>query len=188
VVSVSLKVELPLKASSSEELLILANDLQEKVKAADLGRTKDLKQLSAQEEELAEESGEGGNPYEDGQPKPGEPVFLFVSKISEQEQAKALAEAYQKAKREAERLARAAEAELGPLLYLDNTPIGADFADEAMMDYSGRYAYQMRQRFGQLAGDEQAREAVGFQPGKAVYRVSVTASFGIKTLKPMPTK
>src|SRR5713101_2603991 len=96
VVAMTLKAEVPLKASSPEELLILAHLLEEKIKAADVGGLKELKQLSPQDEESAEENPQAGFVMglggEGTETKRGEPTFLYVSKVSEDDQTKALAE------------------------------------------------------------------------------------------------
>ena len=52
--------------------------------------------------------------YDDGsQPTPGEPIFFFVTKISPQDLAGALAAAFTKARQQAEELSKAAGSELG---------------------------------------------------------------------------
>jgi uncharacterized protein YggE len=177
VVSATLKAELPLKAGTPEEFLALAHGLTEKIKAADLGGQKELKQLSPQEEEAAEETAaEVGMSGEE--PQRGEPLILYVSKISEEEHDKALAEAFQKARREAGRLARSAGAELGPLHHLANTSQSGGDIDPEMYAYSRANYYRMMQ--GNRSGEDRATEAVGVQPGKTTFRVMVTASFLVK--------
>jgi uncharacterized protein YggE len=172
-VSVSLKADLPLKASGPEEVLVRGQELLEKVKAADLGGLKELEKLSPQEEELAEENmaqfgGEEGLKQE-------EPAFLFVCKISEEEHAKALAEAFQKARREAPQLARAAGAELGALQQLEGTGQSRS-AEEVTAAYQ---TFRMRGGIVQPALPAEAREAAGTQPGTVVYRVAVMAGFAL---------
>ncbi len=186
VVFVPLKFEIPLPSADAEELLVQASALQDKIKVADLGGLKEIKQVSPQDEELAEEIQDqfGG---EDNEPKRGEPVFLYISKISEADHAKALASAFQKARRDAARLAQAAGAELGPLQHLDNNSAATNMEDAATMYQmtNNPYAYQLMQRFRtNQPPDDGPAEAIGLQPGKATYRVAVSVSFGLRTLPP----
>src|SRR5262249_6225391 len=139
VVYVPLKFEMPLKAADAEELLILASALEEKIKGADLGGIKEGKQMSPQDEEMAQEVMEQV-PNDENEPRRGEPLFLFVSKVSTADQDQALASAFQKAKREAGRLARAAGAELGTLVHLDNNS-GTAGVEEAWAMANTPYAY-----------------------------------------------
>src|SRR5438067_851180 len=119
-----------------------------------------------------------GGPGQPGQPAPGEPVFVYVCKISEEERTKATAEAFAKAKREAERLARAAGAELGGLHHLANqfSP-GGDWGELSMLMRRG-YDPGVVGRSADSPADD---EAVGVQAGKVSLHVAVTAQF---TLKP----
>jgi uncharacterized protein YggE len=182
VVGVTIKADLPLKAAGAEELLAVAHGLQEKVKAADLGGLKELAKLSPQEEEAAEEAQAAAQmPGAEEMPKRGEPVFLFVSKVPEAERAKALAEAFGNAKREAARLARAAGAELGPLYRLESQSQQNrnDDGNAAMNPYM--YWYAQQARAGMPANAEaQPDEVTGLVAGRVTLRVLVTAVFQLK--------
>jgi uncharacterized protein YggE len=186
-VSATLKADLPLKASGADELLLAAESLQEKIKAADLGGLKEFEKASPQEEELAEENQESGMQGQQGEVKRGEPVFVFVAKVSEEERAKALAEAFRKAKRQAGQLARAAGAELGALHHLDGQYPGVPGEDSpyAYNSYAMRALQQLRMAQAAADPDEQAGEALSPQPGPVTYRVAVAAAF---TLKPARDK
>jgi uncharacterized protein YggE len=182
-VSTTLTAQWPLRAKETEELLIAANTLQEKIKAADLAGTKDAK-LSPEEEEAfaeMEESGMGRYGGDEG-PKPGEPSFHFYTSITEAEKEKSLADAFKKAKEKAARVAKAAGSELGKLASLTETEAGAD-SDDYRSAYGGDpYAYQMMQQLRSSGGDDSGpAEGVGIQPGKVTYRVSVHASFELKS-------
>jgi uncharacterized protein YggE len=175
----SLKADLPLKASTPEELLIAGHDLQQKVRAADLGGLKEAEKLSPQEKELLEEMG-GREPPDSGEPKPGEPFFLYVAPVSEAERDRALAEAFQNARRDAARLARAAGAGLGAVQNLsDNSQPGMDMDDPTGMGRRYYYEMAMAQREA-VRPDAGKGEAVGLQPGKVVLRVVVSAQFVLK--------
>ncbi len=180
VVACPLRAEIRLQAPNAEELLLLAQSLEEKVKAADLGGTKLMKQASAQDEEMAQEQMEDPN-----QPKRGEPIILYVSKVSEDAEAKALAEAFLRAKRHAGQLAAAAGSLLGPLHTVSDTTgmSGPDVEDNWMMQ--SPYHYPMMQQMwararAGMSTDKQQTEAVGLAPTKVVYRVSLSASFELR--------
>jgi len=184
-VSTTLTAEWPLKATAGEQLLVAATALQDKIKAADLAGTKEQSKLSPEEQELADElAAEQMNMYSgDDAPKPGEPMFMFVAPVSTAEREKLLAEAFQKAKDRATRLAKAAGAELGALRHLGDNEM--DASDEMFVNnpYMGgsNSAYRMMQMMrGNRTGQEELSEAVGAQPGKVTYRVMVNASFGLK--------
>jgi uncharacterized protein YggE len=181
VVSTSLKAELPLKAATTEELLVSFQALQDKIKAADLGGLKELAKMSPQEEEIAEENqammmGMGG----EEEVKRGEPMFFFVCKISDADRDKALADAFQKAKKEAGRLAQAAGAGLGALHHLDHQSQPSGGVEDYGFDPSQRY-YRMRAMGLPQTNPDSGLEATGMQPGKVSVRIAVTATF---TLKP----
>jgi uncharacterized protein YggE len=176
VVSFWLRFEVPLKATDAEDLLLVSQRLQEQVRAADLAGLKEFKKLSPQEEELAEEA--QLTQGQEGEPKRGEPTFAFVAKLSEADLAKATAEAFQKARHEAAKLAQAAGAELGRLHHLESQNGGLSAEETAYMSYSGRMAYQAR--MAQNFPAPERPEAVGNQPGQVTYRVAVTAAFLLK--------
>jgi hypothetical protein len=183
-ISTSLTAEWPVKATSPEELLIWVHELREKIKAADLsGLEQQKKEISEEEEELAEEMEEQMNSYRgymsEGQPKPGEPTFLYVSQVSEEDRTKALTEAFQKAKASAQRLAKAAGVTLGPLRGL-NSHMNPSYDEHSGMNaYVRQYMYRYMQQgpFGQASETE---EAIGVHPGPVKLGVIVTASFALK--------
>jgi uncharacterized protein YggE len=176
-VSVWLRFEVSMEAADPEALLLAGHQLQEKIRAADLSGLKEFHKLSLKEEESAEEAQLAQAMGEQGAPKRGEPTFTFVSRISEADQARALAEAFQHARKEAANLARAAGAELGPLYHLESQNAAAANTQE--------WTYYMNQQRYQTAVPQglpaiTATEAVGSQAGQVGYRVAVTASFLIK--------
>jgi hypothetical protein len=179
-VTLSLTAEWPLKDGEVEQVLITAHELEEKIKSADLAGRKATEELSPEEEEAAEESEEDMDQMMytgQQQPKPGEPRFVYVSAISEKDRAKAFAEAFERAKADAARLAQAASAQLGPLVQLS----GGNESGIDSTDYQewGGYRYQMMQRTQRTASDEKV-EAVGPEPGMLKYQVTVAATFALK--------
>ena len=158
-----------------------AQELQAKVKSANLGGGAAAgKPKTPEEEEEAEEA--AALQAQSGEGNPQEPVFVFVSRISEEDRAKATADAFKKAKADAERLAKAAGSELGGLRQLTSTA-AADLGDAyrygGMNGRYQNYVYGMMQS--QQQGEEpDAAEAVGLQAGKVKYHVMVMASFSLK--------
>ncbi|HEY5315359.1 MAG TPA: SIMPL domain-containing protein [Pirellulales bacterium] len=175
-VSTTLSAEWPLAGGNPDERLIAAAALCEKIKAADLAGVKSAKAQSAEDEELAEESAGMAQTFSgqmgENQPQPGMPSFAFVARLSDQQRAKLLAEAFDDARQQAGRLASAAGTQLGPLMQLSaNTA-----ADEN--PYARAWA-----AYGMVQGqniEHAASEAVGTEPGQLVYQVLVQASFGLK--------
>jgi uncharacterized protein YggE len=181
VLSLWLQFQMPLKASDTEELLLVSHKLQERIRAADLAGLKELEKLAAEDEEAAEEARLAESMGFETEPKRGEPVFLFVKKVSEEEAARALAEAVQKARQQAGKLARAAGEELGVLLHLETQNVAASTNDVFLGPqpfYDARRAYPTSgaKNFPAALG----QEAVGSQPGPVTYRVAVAADFAFK--------
>jgi uncharacterized protein YggE len=174
-----------LDAKDAEDLLLKSHPLQEKIKSADLGGSKEAENLTPEQEELLEEAEtQGYSPYDDGsQQKPGEPMFYFVSRISEDERDQALADAFQKAKTDAARLAKSAGAKLGRLRSVQDTNYGVGMDEDY---YDGSYNYNSRAyramqfvRNQQSRGDEKL-EAIGAEPGQVKFAVNVTAAFDLE--------
>ncbi len=181
-VSTTLVASWPLPAAQGEELLIAATALQDKIKAADLAGAKEADNLTPEEQELADElADQGFNPYSgEEEIKPGEPIFLFVAPLTAADREQALAEGFAKAKEKAARLAKAAGAELGALKFLGDQEMSADEEYPGGYSYNSR-SYQMMQLMRGSRGDqEDATEAIGVQPAKVSYRLTVTASFDLK--------
>lgn len=166
-VAVMVKAEWPLAAGSPEELLVSGQELQNKIKTADIA---DSKAASLEEQERMEEMAGGNDGNEQG-PPPGQPVFVYVAKVSEEQRAAVMADAFKKAKASAAELAKAAGAELGALKQLQSQ--AAPDAEEYQMMRYNPYRYQQ-------AMSADPGEAIAMQPGMVTVRVSVTVSYGIK--------
>lgn len=109
IITTTLTADFPLSATDPEAILLQAHELQEKIKSADLADSDKGDTLSAEESELMEEMEGMIDDY--GMPessKPGEPAFTYVFQVSEPDGTKALADAYAKARAQAEALAGAA--------------------------------------------------------------------------------
>ncbi|MEX0700574.1 MAG: SIMPL domain-containing protein [Planctomycetales bacterium] len=174
----TLTAEWKLQAKSSRELLLAVQPLQKKVVDADLAGVGEEK-LSAEEQELMEEFGGYGG-YGGDEEKPGTPVFLFAAPVPQADLNKATAEAFGKARAEAERLAAAAGAKLGPLAGISShASPDTDYDGSLYGGYgSGLYRTMQRIESRNVSGDGPP-EAVGALPQKIEYRVAVTAAFRI---------
>ena len=184
-VSARLKAEWRLEAEDPEKLLLAVHALQEKVKAADLGGAKQAEELSPEEQELAEEMAEMTSDMGEEQADPAASQFLFLARITDAERQQALARAFAKARAEAARLARAAGAELGPLVRLAGQGSGAgDYVNEMMDDYGpySRQSYMRRMMAQQEAGSEEdaGKIAAGPDPGALVFQFRVNAVFRLE--------
>lgn len=185
-VSAVLTAEWKLGGANAEALLIESQAIQDKVRAADLAG-KASEEMSPEEEELAAEMEQEMMMYSDsGQPKPGEPMFIFVAKISADERDKAMAQAFAKAKESAQQLSRAAAIELGPLVGLSARSAPGnpyDFDPYGGSNYGNQRMLMQMMANREERGEENANEALGIQAGEVVLPISVTASFQIKPSK-----
>ncbi|MCA9006517.1 MAG: SIMPL domain-containing protein [Planctomycetaceae bacterium] len=174
-VSVELTAEWKLKVKTIEELLLATQPLQKKIKDADVGGIKAASQLSPEEQEIMEEMGEISMYGDEGESKPGEPVFFYAALISQQEEDKALGEAYQKARSQAARLAKAAGYELGKLSSI-SSDAGSSTQESEYGYSSAYYTIARRLQAAENSKDSQA-EAVSVLPGQVKYEVNVMAGF-----------
>ena len=145
----------PLAGDTPEKLLLAADGIREKVKAAELGG-KETQKLSPEDQEVAEEmAGQAPNMYggnEEEAVKPGEPYFVFVAQLSPQDRAAALAEAFAKAKAQAAELAKAAGAGLGPLTGLGGDAQNGGFSPYGRFNPYGYNRGDFMQQIAQAAG------------------------------------
>lgn len=183
--SAMLTAEWPLSGKQGDDLLLESQDLQDKIKAADLPGSKSDKSLTPEQEEIVEEN-QGMNNNGEGQPNPRDPVFSFVCKISDEDCDAARAAAFKKARDDAQRLAKAAGVELGSIRLIGGSAAPAPPGDRNAEIYAAMYPQQMmyyqmlQQQQQQQGGASDAQEAVGTQPGKVGYRVTVYVSFAPK--------
>ncbi len=185
VISSHLTAEWPLKGKDTESLLLEISQLQETINAADLAGKKDLEKIGGEDEELSQElEGVAAGPYggDPSQAQPGAPVVTLISKLTPQERAGALADAFKKAKAQAQEIAQAAGVALGPLRQLGSVVQPGGEGDGNSNEWQAYY-YQMMQanRGGMPAKDSDSDpEAQGTHPGDVSYRVTVSAAFDIK--------
>jgi uncharacterized protein YggE len=186
-VSMPLTAEWPLEAGSPEQMLLAAQSLQDKVKAADLGGTKEAESLSPEEQELAEEMSEMMSRSGQEGIKPGEPYFFYVARISDEDRDKAFAEAFAKAREQASRLARAAGARLGPLVALSGQGSGSANYGDAAFDYeTQQYIRRLAAQRGLSTGGDNPNETVAANPGSLMFMFSVRAMFRLQQERVSP--
>ena len=120
---------------------------------------------------------EFGGPQMQGPTMPGEPSFVFVSKVSAKERDAATAEAFAKAKEQAGRLAAAAGGQLGPIRQVVAQASAAN--DGGQNEYMN-YQVQMMMQMGMSVPAQNDDEATGVEPGPVAMQVQVTASFALR--------
>jgi uncharacterized protein YggE len=176
-VGCTMTVEWPLAAKTAEEMIVEAHALKQKIKAAELTGKKDAEKLSPEEEELAAEMAEQARNQGEDPQAAAEPQFLFVARITPEDRQKAFAEAFAKAKKNGEQLAKAAGLELGPLAGLSGQGGGSqNYGEESY----GSYGYYQRQlRMQQMSGDaeEQTYESVAIDPDSIAFSFGMNAVF-----------
>ena len=182
-VTCTMTAEWDIEATDHEKLLLFAKDIQDQVTQADLAGTKEEKPLSPEAAELAEEMEAMMSDYGEEQQQPGEPSFYYVARLSDEDRDDALAQAFQRAKTQADRLARAAGSQLGNLSTLNGMINQAD-SEMAGFYPSSSYSYQMRRMMAQIAGemggDADDTEALVPTPSLCPFHVMVNATFKLK--------
>ncbi len=171
-VSSTLTAQWSLKEESHEKLLLLAQRLQDKIKAADLSGSKEAEKLSPEEQEFEEEANQMSSQFGEEQQQPGQPQFMFVAVLPKAQRQKAMAEAFAKAKAQAAELAQAAGVEIGPLVGLSGGCSGQSNLGENpyYSRYSSGYSYLLRQMIagqtGESSGDKEEKpdESIGADP------------------------
>ena len=177
----TLTAEWPLKAESNEKLLVIARNIEEKIKAADLSGAKEAEKLSPEEQELEEEAAQAMNQSGEEQMQPGQPQFVFVAVLAKEDREKALKEAFAMAKMHAAELAKAAGVGLGPLVGLSGQCSGQSNFNNGFGGYdpSGRMQF-LQQMVAQQSGDgadAKEDEAVGTDPSSLKFACYAAVQF-----------
>ena len=159
----------PLEAQSPEQLLLLTQGIQEKIKAADLSGSKEAEKLSPEEEEFEEEATQMMNQYNEEAKSAGQANFVFVAILPKEEREKAMAEAFANAKKQAAELAKAAGVNIGPLVGLSGHCGGQSNFGGGFNSYdpSGRMEalQQMMSQGADENPNEKLDETIGADPG-----------------------
>lgn len=176
--TISITADWKLEPAEPGELMLACDALKQKISKTDfVGESED--KLSPEQEELAEEMAQMMNEYGGGggeSTPAGTPSFYYVRVISAELQDELLGKAFDDAKQQAMRLAKATKSELGELKQLSSTDIGGS------SDPYEAYYRSQRQAFVPTAETLEggAIEAISQTPSKADHSVSVSATFGIK--------
>jgi uncharacterized protein YggE len=176
-----LSVEWPIPPGDEIQTLLAVDALQKAIKAVELGITKEDREPSPEENELEEEMAgldidfnDGGNSLE------SEPDFFLVSRVSDEDHARGLREAYEKAHAEAVALAAASAQGLGELRSLQST---SGERNRDRRDYEDFYPSQYRSSRREQETST-SREVVGKTLGALKYQISVQTTFAIQPKAP----
>ena len=183
VASTTLRADWPLTGDDTDAIVAAAATIREKILAADLTAKKPAQDLSAEEQELVEESAiaphqQGSSGFamqvlSDG--KAGV-AFVYVAVVSDEQRKKLMANGFAQAKKEAEELAEAAGRRLGELSHVycqmeNHSTVGRNYGPE----YAGSVL---------VSSDE--HETVGETPEKLVFECEVTVSYKFAAPKEKP--
>jgi uncharacterized protein YggE len=179
--SMTLAAQWRLEGETLEQILIAAESLQERIAIADVPGNRAATPLPSEEREPAEQGNTSGaypgTPLNMPVPYYAPPTqsctsaagpFVYVAKLSDSERKKALAEAFEQAKRQAAELAEAAGSGLGSIASLDREsgPYIVDLPTYNSPGYS----------FPTAVGSDQ-NEAVAASPDALAFAVRVRVSF-----------
>lgn len=172
--SLTIKADWKLESGEASEMMLASDALKQKVIAVDFSGGSEDDKLSDEQAELAEEMSEMMNEYGGGgdTTPAGTPSFYYIRNISPELQAELLGKAFDDAKAQAERLAKATNLELGDIKTLSSR-------NASRNDYNDYYGYRQSSPTGETLEDGTV-EAVSQSPDQVEYSVSVAASFGIK--------
>ena len=160
----------------------MAQGIEEKIKAADLAGMKEAEKLAPEEQEFEEEAGQMMmNRFGEEAPPPGQPHFLFVATLPQEDREKAMNEAVANARKRAAELAKAAGVELGPLIGLSGhcgaqSSFGNGFNPYQQYGQSDFLRQMVMQQTGEDP-DGQQNEAMSPDPGKLKFLCSATVLF-----------
>jgi hypothetical protein len=180
-VTTTLTAEWPLKTASQDELLLMAQGIEEQIKAADMAGTKEAETLAPEEQELEEEATQVTPQFGEETSPPGQPHFVFVAVLTKEDRETAMTEAFANAKQRAAELAKAAGVNLGPLIGLSGRCSGQNNFDGGFSAYDpyGRSDF-FRQIMAQQNGespDGKQDETMNQDPGALKFVCYATVQF-----------
>jgi uncharacterized protein YggE len=183
--SATLTADWILAAEEPGAMLAAVHQLQQKIKAVELSGVDEEAGLPDQ----------GAAPPEGvlfqqvmistGMPDLRQPAFCFVAEVAEQEYERAVAEAYERARRQAARLAKAAGLQLGDIRSLSSAIVSNPEVNQTLTfpmqaGQENPRNLLLMQALQQQGPRDDVQEALGVQPGIIKLRVDVTTSFDIK--------
>ncbi|MEN6407105.1 MAG: SIMPL domain-containing protein [Thermoguttaceae bacterium] len=181
-VSATLTAQWALESESFERMLTKAQDIQEKIKAADLAGVKELEATSPEEAEFAEEANQmapqfGGEQQE----QPGEAHFMYVATLSKAERDRAMTEAFRNAQQKADEIAKTAGVARGNLLSVAGACSGQN--EVGRNGFAGYVSFNennfLQQMLAADRSDKTEPEAMSANPSVLQFNCNVTAIFQI---------
>jgi uncharacterized protein YggE len=169
-ISSNLTAQWPLSEGSPDDALAAAAGLEDKIKAA-MPTGKTAANKTPEEEEVAEEM--AAQQAAAGQTKADEPQFVFVHRLTEDERAKLLAQAFADAQTQSRRLASAAGKQLGDVTHISTS------AGKPENPYSA-YVETMLGASGDVTAGTDDNEATSPQLNNLTYSVRVEVTFMLK--------
>jgi len=178
-----LSAEFPLTAKDADEAFLAAHRLKDQVKAAKLAVSAEDEKLSAEGEEEAGDE-DDSDPFGRRGRDPNVPTISYLARISREAQAKAMAEAFEKAKEDAATSACAARVEPGALMRVENhvAPTRDTSGPDSEYRQSRRYGPAVEEDNEEGEGEEPQEaqgESVAPEPGQVAFQVTATAIFRI---------
>ena len=169
-VQVSVSADWELEADLDEvEMLIAADKLKSKILAADIDSASEKDELSAAQEELAEEMAEMSSRYSSEEESSG-PTFSYVRKVAADDVEKLVAEAVADAKKKAQRIAKSTGVKLGAIYRVASTK-------SERPSYYDPYGYETSSTPSSTTDDDGTLHAVSDTPNISVSR---TIAFAFK--------
>ena len=117
------------------------------------------------------------------QSKPGEPVLVFVARLTDAQRDAGLAAAFKQAHDHAQRLAKAAGVSLGPLVHLNDVsdPSLAELVSRQRMEMYSPGGFADSQQPWQPLIDAEENELTSRKPDEVEFRVGLEAVFAINS-------
>ncbi len=183
-VSITLQAEWPIKADTPEAMLVMTHELRQKAKKIDLAGLKDEKLSEEEEEQMAELRQEmpSYSSFNNDRPTPGEPIIVYVAKITDAERTKMLADAFADAKADAAQLAAAAGKQLGEPRNISGRAYGPgeDYSRYyQQIAYGSEYYRIAQQARAMMSPDQMDKEAISIEPGPIKHRINLMVSFDL---------
>jgi len=184
-VNTTFSADWPLSGDTPDKLLLEAEALRKKlieadlagVKAAEAEQTPEEREAAEEIQAMMRERYSGG----EAQQKPGTPNLAFVGRLSDDKHEMAMAEAFKQAKANAQRIAKAAGASLGPLVRVSgmSDSFYANMMNRQRTEYSPYMRYAQYQQPWQPQIETDENELTSSNPDEIEFHVNVEAVFSL---------
>lgn len=160
-----------------DELLFVCDELKQEITGAEVAGGKDDGGLTEEQAELAEEMAEMMMGYSSSEETPaGTPAFFFIRTVSVDQQGALTGKAFSKAKVKAQRLADAAQLQLGKIMTLTSAN---DSMSAYMMQSYDSYGYGRSAAPRGETHEDGTLEVVGTSPSNIVHSATIAVAFAI---------